>query len=97
MIYDIFKVSVEQQARNNSLLKKALRPRSKRACLLLAVFLVIMAVILSVVAWILARKAALIENFDERLHSVEDDFDERIRDLEQKLATQQDFQEKLKK
>ena len=71
VIYDIFKVSVEQQARNNSLLKKALRARSKRACLLLAVFLVIMAVVLSVVAWILARKAALIGNFDKRLHSVE--------------------------
>ena len=102
VIYDIFKVSVEQQARNNLLLKKALRARSKRACLLLAVFLIIMAVVLSVVAWILARKAALIGNFDERLQSVEqtqvqNDFYERIRDLERKLATIQDFQGKLKK
>ena len=101
-IHDIFKVSVEQQARNNSLLKKALRARSKRACLLITVFLVILVAVNCVIASILVRKAALIEDFEERLRDIEEKqvqnkFGERINEIEQRLLTVRDFQKKLKK
>ena len=101
-IQDIFKVSVEQQARNNSLLKKALRARSKRACLLIAVFLVILVAVNCFIASILVKKAALIEDFEGRLremekNQVQNKFGERIHEIEQKLLTVRDFQKELKK
>ena len=93
---------MEQQARNNSLLKKALRARSKRACLLIAVFLVILVAVNCVIASILVRKAARIEDFEERLREMEkkqvlNKFAERIHEIEQNLLTVRDFQKKLKK
>ena len=102
VIYDVFKVSVEQQARNNSLLKKALRARSKRACLLIAVFLVFLVAVNCVIAWILVRKAALIEDFEERLREMEkkqvqNKFAERIHEIDQKLLDVREFQKELKK
>ena len=102
VIYDVFKVSVEQQARNTSLLKKALRARSKRACLLIAVFLVILVAVNCVIASILVRKAGLIDNIEERLREMEkkqvqNKFGERIHEIEQKLLTVRDFQKELKK
>ena len=101
VIHDIFKVSVEQQARNNSLLKKALRARSKRACIFIAVFLVVLVVVNCVIAWILVRKATLIGNFEDRLHELEEEhakykFNQSFHDINQTLATLQDNQMELK-
>ena len=80
-------MKVEALARNSSMLRRALRTRSQRVCIAMAIFFLILVVVLAIFGAAMAKNTIRFDEFEQRLRSLEkiEDIYKKLHDIEKQI------------